>query len=307
MCLIQEDDRRVIAIMYYHGTGLRRNVYVCWGCGESGPRRPERRARRFLLHAPRRSNVVALFSATAICPSRRRAWRLEIGALYYRAAQTPGALAPRGGGWYSRCEERFCGILRRFLHREDRNPPGRANVSARVSWRRAHFAATWTEGGDVYQKYQIGSAKDLSNCSPPNMTIPFSTAPIGRVFGEPSRRRRRWRPRDRLQTRHFPPKTRHPEGGGRSERRRGRGRAIISVETRAGELLEGRLAWEFQLVEIARRHRPCSGGIGRSSRRLPRTVRDSATGSSARDANPRGERNRDSRRRRDCRGRCHRA
>ena len=68
--------------------------------------------------------------------------------------ETRGAMTPRDGEWMSRRAEQHAGALEIHLPWHS-NMPDEINVEARTSWRHAHFAATWHDGGDFYQKLSL--------------------------------------------------------------------------------------------------------------------------------------------------------
>ena len=84
------------------------------------------------------------------CPVAKETRALNIDCFDYSAARTSGALDPRGGPWYSRCEIGMCGDL--SLYRPlDADIPTEIRSIARVSRYPAHCAAIW-ESGNTYQK-----------------------------------------------------------------------------------------------------------------------------------------------------------
>ena len=93
-------------------------------------------------------------SITVTCQRRKTGWRLSFERYDYRAAQNSGALIPRDGEWMARCAEQRAGALE-ILSPHDTNLPADINVEGLISWRPAHFSATWLDGGDCYQKLSL--------------------------------------------------------------------------------------------------------------------------------------------------------
>ena len=71
--------------------------------------------------------------AALTCPIRKQEWALNNDCFGYRSSRHIGALNPRDGEWYSRCDSALLGDL--FLHcRQGSDLPDSIHARIRASW-----------------------------------------------------------------------------------------------------------------------------------------------------------------------------